>query len=62
MLEKYAQDGLSTIESMEVLKLDPLNQHGSPIEIIKTFGSKANYLQALGELEQALYQPQDKAA
>lgn len=62
LLEKYAQDGLSTIESMEVLKLDPLNQHGSPIEIIKTFGSKANYLQALGELEQALYQPQDKAA
>lgn len=62
LLEKYAQDGLTTIESMEVLKLDPLKQHGSPIEIIKTFGSKANYLQALGELEQALYQPQDRAA
>lgn len=62
LLEKYAQDGLSTIESMEVLKLAPLNQHGSPIEIIKTFGSKANYLQALGELEQALYQPQQRAA
>jgi len=62
LLEKYAQDGLTTIESMEVLKLDPLKQHGSPIEIIKTFGSKTNYLQALGELEQALYQPQERAA
>jgi len=50
------------MESIEVLKLAPLNKHGSPIEIIKSFGGKANYLQAVTELEQALYQPQDKAA
>ncbi len=62
LLEKYADDGLLTMESMEVLKLDPINKHGSPIEIIKSFGGKANYLQAITELEHALYQPQDKAA
>ena len=55
LLKKYADDGLTTIESMEVLKLDPINKHGSPIEIIKSFGGKANYLQALAELEQELY-------
>lgn len=55
LLEKYADDGLLTIESMEVLKLDPINQHGSPIEIIKAFGGKADYLEALVELEQELY-------
>ncbi len=62
LLEKYADDGLLTMESIEVLKLAPLNKHGSPIEIIKSFGGKANYLQAITELEQALYQPQEKAA
>jgi type I restriction enzyme, R subunit len=55
LLEKYADDGLLTIESMEVLKLEPINQHGSPIEIIKAFGGKADYLVALAELEQELY-------
>ncbi|MDX2367738.1 MAG: DEAD/DEAH box helicase family protein [Colwellia sp.] len=55
LLEKYADDGLLTIENMEVLKLDPINQHGSPIEIIKAFGGKADYLEALAELEQELY-------
>ena len=55
LLEKYADDGLLTIENMEVLKLDPINQHGSPIEIITAFGGKADYLEALAELEQELY-------
>jgi type I restriction enzyme R subunit len=55
LLEKYADDGLLTIESIEVLKLNPVNQHGSPIEIIKAFGGKADYLEALAELEQELY-------
>lgn len=55
LLDKYSDDGLLTIESMDVLKLDPVNKHGSPIEIIKAFGGKANYLEALVELEQELY-------
>ena len=55
LLKKYADDGLITIESMDVLKLDPINKHGSPMEIIQSFGGKANYLQALAELEQELY-------
>jgi len=46
---------LVTIESTEVLKLDPLNKLGTPVELIKAFGSKANYLEALKELEQELY-------
>lgn len=36
-------------------RCDILNQHGSPIEIIKAFGGKADYLEALVELEQELY-------
>lgn len=55
LLDKYADDGLLTIENMEVLKLDPLNKLGTPIELIKAFGSKEKYLQALKELEKELY-------
>nr|WP_299032295.1 DEAD/DEAH box helicase family protein [uncultured Tenacibaculum sp.] len=55
LLDKYAEDGLLTIESTEVLKLDPLNKLGTPIELIKAFGGKQVYMQALKELENELY-------
>jgi type I restriction enzyme R subunit len=55
LLDKYADDGLLTIESTEVLKLDPLNKLGTPIELIKAFGSKQKYLEAIKELEKELY-------
>ncbi|RZK50098.1 MAG: DEAD/DEAH box helicase [Pedobacter sp.] len=55
LLDKYAKDGLLTIESTEVLKLDPLNKLGTPIELINAFGGKSRYLQALKELETQLY-------
>lgn len=55
LLDKYAEDGLLTIESTEVLKLDPLNKLGTPIELIKAFGGKQQYLSALKELETELY-------
>lgn len=55
LLDKYSDDGLVTIESTEVLKLDPLNKLGTPLELIKAFGSKAEYIKALKDLENELY-------
>ncbi|MFA9370996.1 MAG: EcoAI/FtnUII family type I restriction enzme subunit R [Labilibaculum antarcticum] len=55
LLDKYADDGLLTIENTEVLKLDPLNKLGTPVELIKAFGSKDKYDEALTELEKELY-------
>ena len=55
LLDKYAEDGLLTIESTEVLKLDPLNKLGTPIELIKAFGGKEHYISALNEMKQSLY-------
>ncbi len=55
LLDKYAQDGLITIESTEVLKLDPLNKLGTPLELVKAFGGKLEYLKAIKELENELY-------
>jgi type I restriction enzyme R subunit len=55
LLDKYTDDGLFTIESTEVLKLDPLNKLGTPIELVKAFGGKPQYTAALIELENELY-------
>jgi len=55
LLEKYADEGVENLESMEVLQVQPFTQYGSPLEIIKHFGSKTKYLQAVKELEVELY-------
>ncbi|MEP6645796.1 MAG: DEAD/DEAH box helicase family protein [Saprospiraceae bacterium] len=55
LLDKYADEGIENIENMEVLKVKPLNELGSPMEIISEFGSKEKYLAAIKELETELY-------
>ncbi len=55
LLDKYSDEGISNIESIEVLRVTPFDTFGSPIEIIKEFGTKENYLQAVKELENELY-------
>lgn len=55
LLDKYSDEGITNIESIEVLRVTPFDTFGSPIEIIKEFGTKENYLQAVKELENELY-------
>jgi type I restriction enzyme R subunit len=55
LLDKYADQGLETIEKIDVLKLDPFTQIGTPIEIVRSFGGRDKYLEALQKLETALY-------
>ncbi|MDX2249392.1 MAG: DEAD/DEAH box helicase family protein [Bacteroidia bacterium] len=55
LLDKYADEGVTNIESMDILKVKPLTDYGSPLEIINRFGSKARYLEAIKELEKELY-------
>lgn len=56
LLEKYADEGITSIENNKVLKLKPFDNIGTPVEIINdVFGGKANYEQALLELENELF-------
>ena len=55
LLDKYADEGITNIESIEVLRINPFDEFGSPLEIINEFGSKDKYLQAVKELEIELY-------
>ena len=56
LLEKYTDEGINTIESTEVLSLHPFDDYGSPVEIIRMFGNKEKYFEAVKELENQLYQ------
>jgi len=56
LLDKYANEGITTIESTSVLKLKPFDTVGTPVEIVKdVFGGKAGYESAIQELEHALF-------
>lgn len=55
LLEKYADEGITNIESIDVLRVKPLDVFGSPLEIIRAFGGKDKYLYAIQELTQELY-------
>jgi len=56
LLDKYADEGIENIESLDVLKVKPFpEEFGSPTEIINEFGSKKKYLEAVKELENELY-------
>jgi type I restriction enzyme R subunit len=55
LLEKYANEGIENIEDMKVLQVTPLDQFGSPLEIIQIFGGKKQYLDAVSELEKQIY-------
>ena len=55
LIDKYADEGVQTIESMEVLRVPPLDKLGSPTELVKSFGGRTQYDAALRTLEQELY-------
>jgi len=57
LLDKYADEGITTIESDAVLRVQPFTELGSPVELIRSFGGRPQYLQALATLERELYTP-----
>jgi type I restriction enzyme R subunit len=62
LLDKYGDEGIGTLESAKVLRLDPFTSMGTPVEIINTiFGGKDKYESAIRELEQELYKRDESA-
>ena len=55
LLDKYADEGIENIQSLNLLNVKPISELGTPVEIIKHFGSKQKYLDALQELETQIY-------
>ena len=52
LLDKYADEGITNIESLEVLNVKPFTDFGSRLEIVRgMFGGKEKYQAAVKELE-----------
>ena len=57
LLGKYQDEGVvSGLDNVHILEIPPFNDMGTPMQLIKQFGSKANFENAVHELQAALYQ------
>lgn len=55
LLEKYADEGVLTLDDTNILQINPFSNMGTPIELMRAFGKKPDYLRAIHELQEALY-------
>lgn len=57
LLAKYQDEGLvSGLDNVRVLEIPPFTSMGTPLQLIKQFGTRAKFEDAVHELQNALYQ------
>ncbi len=56
LLQKYQDEGVINLEDPRILQIAPFDSMGTPIQLIKQFGSRTDYEKAVHELQSALYQ------
>ena len=55
LIDKFADEGIMEIENRSILSFQPFDKFGTPVEIIKEFGGKDRYEEAIRELEKELF-------
>jgi len=55
LLEKYADEGVLTLDDTNILQINPFSHMGTPIELMRAFGKKPDYFRAIHDLQEALY-------
>ena len=56
LLDKYADEGVLNLDDANVLRIPPLNTLGTPVQLLKAFGGKDQFIEAVRDLQAALYQ------
>lgn len=56
LLQKYQDQGVIDLADPRVLQIPPFDAMGTPFELIKQFGTRADFMFAVHELESAIYQ------
>ena len=56
LLKKYAENGIMDLENIDILKVDPFQKYGGLLEIVRLFGGREKYTQAVRELRNAIYE------
>ncbi|MEG0272751.1 MAG: DEAD/DEAH box helicase family protein [Hydrogenoanaerobacterium sp.] len=55
LLDKYMNDGVTELADTKILELKEFERFGSSLKIVKAFGGKVAYLNAVQELQKELY-------
>lgn len=55
LLDKYSDDGIENVENLNILSIKPFDKFGTPVEILKLFGGRNQFLEAVKELEHEIY-------
>ena len=56
LLQKYQDEGVVDLGDPRILQIPPINSIGTPVELIRQFGSRAGFESAVHELQDALYE------
>jgi type I restriction enzyme R subunit len=56
LLTKYADEGVLNLDDTNVLRIAPISALGMPMQLVRAFGGKAGFEQAVHELQSELYQ------
>ncbi len=55
LLDKYADEGVFNLDDANVLRIPPIDQLGTPVELVRAFGGKHGFERAVQDLQSALY-------
>ena len=55
LLDKYADEGVINLNDASVLRIPPLDSIGTPVELVRVFGGRSDFEQAVRDLQSALY-------
>ena len=55
LLDKYSTDKNIDLKDTKILELKPFDEFGNPLKIVKAFGGKKKYIEAVKELEKEIY-------
>ena len=56
LLAKYADQGVFNLDDVSVLRIPPLTELGTPVQLINAFGGKDKFVVVVHDLQAALYQ------
>jgi type I restriction enzyme R subunit len=56
LLTKYRDEGVLNLDDPKVLQIPPFTQMGTPMQLIRHFGARADFDQAVHQLQTAIYE------
>jgi type I restriction enzyme R subunit len=56
LLAKYQDEGVLNLDDPRILQITPFDRMGTPLQLVKQFGTRADFERAVRDMQSALYQ------